>query len=336
MPLAACAELLPPDARADDQLLQLQRTARTLREHAEGRPIVIGVDDAQRLDPASAALILQLALTGTAFVLATVRSSEPCPDAVQALWKDAGAERLELEPLSEANTVELIEAVLGGPVEQRACRWIYDTSQGNVLYTHELLLAAFAVDAFVSVDGYWWLAERPAPSESLTEQIGGRLSELDDDERHVIELLALGEPLRLQELLSLAGLQATTSVEAHGIIRLDGASPASTVQLAHPLYGDVVRSSMPVIRAAQTRRELALAVGARPDRSRDDALRIARWLLDAGDPVPADLMLEASAAAIAAGDPELGERLGRAGTRWRHLRPGRLAGRARVCPAPAL
>jgi DNA-binding CsgD family transcriptional regulator len=311
VPLAACAELLPPDARADDQLLQLQRTARTLREHAEGRPIVIGVDDAQRLDPASAALILQLAMTGTAFVLATVRSSEPCPDAVQALWKDAGAERLELQPLSEANTAELIEAVLVGPVEQRACRWIYDTSQGNVLYTHELLLAARAADAFVSVDGYWRLAQRPAPSESLTELIGGRMSELDDDERHVIELLALGEPLRLQELVSLAGLAATTSVETHGIIRLDGASPVSTVQLAHPLYGDVVRSSMPVIRAAQTRRELARAVRARPDRSRDDALRIARWLLDAGDPVPADLMLEAAASAIAAGDPEFGERLGR-------------------------
>jgi hypothetical protein len=60
----------------------------------------------------------------------------------------------------------------------------------------------------------------------------------------VIELLALGEPLCLQELLSLAGLDPTTSVEAHGIIRLDGASPRSAVELAHPLYGDVVRSSM--------------------------------------------------------------------------------------------
>jgi hypothetical protein len=56
--------------------------------------------------------------------------------------------------------VELIEAVLGEPVEQRACQWIYDTSQGDVLYTHELLLAARAADAFVSVDGYWRLARR--------------------------------------------------------------------------------------------------------------------------------------------------------------------------------
>ena len=311
VPLAACAELLPPDARADDPLLQLQRTARTLREHAAGRPIVIGVDDAQRLDPASAALILQLTITGTAFVLATVRSSEPCPDAVQSLWKDAGGERLELRPLSEANISELVEAVLGGPVEQRARRWICDSSQGNVLYVHELVRAALAAESFVSVDGYWRLTRRPGPSASLSELIGDRLSELDDGERRVVELLALGEPLRLEELASLAGLPAVSAVEAHGIIRVDGGGADGAVRLAHPLYGDVVRTSMPVIKAAQVRRDLARSVQGRTDRSREDALLIARWLLDAGDPVPIDLSVEAAAAAIAAGDPELGERLGR-------------------------
>jgi DNA-binding CsgD family transcriptional regulator len=311
VPLAACTELLPPDARADDPLLQLQRTAKTLREQAGGRRVVVGVDDAQRLDPASAALILQLAISGTAFVLATVRSSEPCPDAVQSLWKDAGAARLELQPLSEARTSELIEALLGGPVEQRARQWIYDASRGNALFTHELVSAARGAAAFVSVDGYWRLVERPAPTATLTELIGGRLSELSDDERRVIELLALGEPLRLRELESLAGVQATMSVESRGIIRLNGGAPASTAQLAHPLYGDVVRSTMPMIRAARTRRDLARTVQARADRSRDDALLIARWLLDAGDPIPTGLLVEAAAAAIAAWDPALGERLGR-------------------------
>lgn len=311
VPLAACAELLPADARADDPLLQLQRTARTLREEAHGRPIVIGVDDAQRLDPASAALVLQLTLTGTAFILATVRSSEPCPDAVQSLWKDAGAERLELRALSEARTSELLEAVLGGPVEQRARHWIYDSSQGNALYMHELVLGALTTGAFVSVDGYWRLTRHPAPSASLTELIGERLSELDGEERRVIELLALGEPIRLPELVVLAGMEATASVEARGMVSVEGIGQAGTIRLAHPLYGDVVRSSMSVIRAAQIRRDLARIVQQRPGRSREDALLIARWLLDAGDPVPTELTMEAAAAAIAAGDPQLGDRLGR-------------------------
>ena len=311
VPLAACADLLPPDARADDPLLQLQRTTRTLREHAAGRPIAIGVDDAQRLDPASATLVLQLALTGTAFVLATVRSGEPCPDAVQSLWKDAGGERMELLPLSEAQTGELVEAVLGGPVEQRARRWVYESSQGNVLYLHELVRAALDAGAFVSVDGYWRLPQRPGPSASLTELIGGRLSELNDHERHAIELLALGEPLRLPELVSLAGVEAATAVEAREMAAVEGVGQAALIRLAHPLYGDVVRASMPAVTAAQTRRDLAHIVQQRSHRSHEDALLIARWLLDAGDPVPTELTMEAGAAAIAAGDPDLGERLGR-------------------------
>lgn len=311
VPLAACAELLPPDARADDPLLQLQRTSKTLREQAAGRPVVIGVDDAQRLDPASAALILQLTITRTAFVLATVRSAEPCPDAVQSLWKDAGAERLELRPLSEARTSEVVEAVLGGPVEQRARQWIWDCSQGNALYVHELVRTALAAEAFVSVDGYWRLTRRPGPSASLSELISGRLTELNDNDRRVVELLALGEPLRPQELVSLAGFEAVSAVEAHGIIRVEGAGADGMVRLAHPLYGDVVRTSMPTMRAAQLRRDLARSVQERADRSREDALLIVRWLLDAGDPVPVELSIEGATAAIAAGDPELGERLGR-------------------------
>jgi hypothetical protein len=34
-------------------------------------------------------------------VIVTVRSGEPCPDAIVSLLKDASAQRLELEPLSD-------------------------------------------------------------------------------------------------------------------------------------------------------------------------------------------------------------------------------------------
>ena len=338
VPLAACAELLPPDARADDPLLQLQRTSSMLREHAAGRPIAIGVDDAQRLDPASAALILQLTLNGTAFVLATIRSGEPCPDAVQSLWKDAGGERIELRPLSEPQTGELIEAVLGGPVEQRARRWLFDSSQGNVLYIHELVRTAVDAGAFVNVDGYWRLTRRPSPSASLTELIGGRLSELNADQRHVIELLALGEPLRLAELVSLAGAE-----EPHRSKARDGGGRGGGWGGDDPACSSALRGccSARLCRCSGRPRCGATWPGSwgseSGDRSRDDALLIARWLLDAGDPVPKELMMQATAAAIADGDPELGERLGRlaleaGGGGWR----SRAFGGSSVCPTPAL
>ena len=67
----------------------------------------------------SATVLLQLAATPNVFVLATIRTGEPPPDAVDSLWKDAGARRIELERISDDAIVELVEAGLERPVETR-------------------------------------------------------------------------------------------------------------------------------------------------------------------------------------------------------------------------
>ena len=129
---------------------------------------------------------------------------------------------------------------------------------------------------------------------------------LAPDERRAIEYLALGEPLRLEEIEALAGADAVAGAESHGLVTVER---IEAVRLAHPLYGEVLRASMPVLRAVAARRELARLVSERPDRDLDDALRIARWLLDAGEPIPQPLLLTAARAASLAGDAELGARL---------------------------
>ena len=101
IPLGAFAGVLPDTERAAHPFNLLRDSAQLLRERAAGRPIVLGVDDAQLLDPASAALVLHLATREDVFTVATVRSGEPCPDAIVSLWKDAGAQRLELGCLSD-------------------------------------------------------------------------------------------------------------------------------------------------------------------------------------------------------------------------------------------
>ena len=116
VPLGALAGLLPDDVRTDDVLELMRRSVDVLLERAGGRPVVLGVDDAQLLDPVSAALVLHLASTASAFVIATVRIGEPLPDAIVSLWKDAGAHRLELERLSDEDVGVLVEAALEGPV----------------------------------------------------------------------------------------------------------------------------------------------------------------------------------------------------------------------------
>jgi DNA-binding CsgD family transcriptional regulator len=311
VPLGAFAGLLPPDARSDDALDLMRGSAEALRADAAGRRVVLGVDDVQLLDPTSAALVLHLVSTGTVFVLATLRTGEPFPDAVQSLWKDAGVARLELRTLDEEETARLSDVVLGGPAEQQAQRWLFESSRGNVLYARELLAGALDQGALQERDGLWRLTRRPPPSRSLSELVAARMEGLDGDARRAVELLALGEPLRLAEAAELVGGEALGAAEAQGLITVSGTPSGSELRLAHPLYGEVLRVSMPVVRGIQARRQLASTLGARSERAPDDALRIARWLLDAGDPVPTELSIDAAGAAARAGDPDLASRFAR-------------------------
>jgi DNA-binding CsgD family transcriptional regulator len=305
VPLGAFAGLIPDDVRSDEPLELLRRSVESLRESGGGRPVVLGVDDAQLLDPTSAALVLQVAMTGTAFVVATVRSGEPCPDAIVSLWKDAGAQRLELGLLSAEETADLAEAIVGGPLEQAARRWAWASSHGNALYVRELVGGALDSGALASAGDLWQLRERPPVAASLADLVTGRMVDLDRDGRAVLELLAIGEPLSVDELVDLAGADALLAVEERGLI---DATAVRSVRLAHPLYGEVLAAGLGVLRLRQLRLQLAKAVQARPGTAADDALRVAHWLLDAGEPIPIGLLVEAGRTANLAGDPDLGAR----------------------------
>src|ERR1700759_2434229 len=69
VPLGAVADLVPEQARSDNIVALMRRCAEELRDRAAGRVAVLAVDDAQLLDPVSAALVLHLATSSAAFVL---------------------------------------------------------------------------------------------------------------------------------------------------------------------------------------------------------------------------------------------------------------------------
>src|SRR6266487_3027446 len=143
IPFAAFAHLLPDDEDTCRTLLgRLQIASRVLRRRARGRSVVIGVDDIHLLDNASAALVHHLIVSGTAFVIATARSVEHVPDVFTALWRQGAAQWLELEPLTEDATAELLSSLLGDQVDGRARRRLYQMSQGNALYLRQLHLRA--------------------------------------------------------------------------------------------------------------------------------------------------------------------------------------------------
>ena len=305
VPLAAVADLVPDEVRSDDIVALLRRCGEELTARAAGRPVVLGVDDAHLLDPASAALILHLATSSSAFIVATIRAGEPCPDAIVSLWKDDTAPRLDLGELGDEEVRALVETALGDPVEEEALDWVTGISRGNVLYARELVRGAVEAGALVHSRAFWRLEARPSASPSLLDLVSDRMHGLTADHRRAVELLALGEPLALAEIEALTSEDTLVGAEAHGLIATSG----DQVGLAHPLYGEAVRARLPALRARNLRLALVDVVEARNPFGPDDALRAARLRLDAGVALPPALALEAARGANRAGDPDLGAEL---------------------------
>jgi DNA-binding CsgD family transcriptional regulator len=313
IPLGALAGLIPAGTRTDDRLQLFRLCVEALAERAGTQGVVLGVDDAQLLDATSAALVLHLATSGT-FVVVTVRAGEQCPDSIVALWKDLEAPRLELQQLSEDETAELLEAALGGEVASSVVRWAFLASEGHVLYLRELVKGALADGALQEENGHWELRSRPAASPALVELISAALDGLTADELDAARVLALGEPLDVETVVSIVGPAPLSGLEEKGLAHLHSlttTSGRSEVRLDHPLYGEVVRLTMPSLRGLEVRRHLAEAVRASGFTRPGDALRAATWLDEAGDTLDEPLLLAAARDANAAGDPALAERFAR-------------------------
>lgn len=111
IPFRALAHFLPAAVGGESRLEMLRAAAAGLVRGARSSRLALGVDDAHLLDDASAALVHQLAATGTAFGVVTVRSVALAPDAVIALWKDGLAERLEVQAAGGSGVVAVVPGV---------------------------------------------------------------------------------------------------------------------------------------------------------------------------------------------------------------------------------
>jgi DNA-binding CsgD family transcriptional regulator len=316
LPFGALASLLPPDPGGDrlareDHGELLRRYVRAVVEGAGGRPLLVFIDDAHLLDGGSATLVHQLALTRAATILATVRSGEDTPDPVVALWKDGPAERIEVGILNDGVIEELLGSALGGPVDAASVRQLAERCQGNPLFLRELVTGALEIGALVDEGGIWRLRGALRPTARLVELVALRLGDLTGPERTVLELLTLGEPLCQATLGQLTDPDAVESLEHKGLVtsRVDGRRVQ--VWLAHPLYGDVVRVSISVLRQRALARSRAEVIEATGARRREDTLLLASWRLMGGGG-SAELLVAGAIAARARHDHSLTERLARA------------------------
>ncbi|PSL55839.1 AAA ATPase-like protein [Saccharothrix carnea] len=281
---------------------------------ADTRPagVVVVVDDAHLLDELSAVLVHQLVLRKAASVLLTLRTGEPVPDAVTALWKDGHLPRLELEPLSCRQIAALVETRLGGPVDDAATQRLWSITRGNALYLRQLVDHELAADRLRESVGVWRWSGRPGLSPALLDLVSTRIGELPQRQLDVLDVLAFGGPLEVPLLAELTGACAMEEVEARGLIEVFPQGRRWQARLTDPMFGEVQRRRAGALYAQRLRRRIAAALSATGGRRADDALRRAVLLLDSGAQPEVALLTDAARRAVEVGDLALATRLARA------------------------
>jgi hypothetical protein len=312
IPFGALAPLLPPIDAQPNALALLGTVRQDLVARAGGRLIVLQVDDLQLLDPGSATLLHQLVTTGTCRLLGTARSGTPVPDAVESLWRDGDAERVEVGPLDLDGVRALLDAALGPPVLASTALQLWRRTGGNPLYLRELVRMGVQEGTLSARGGAWAVSESWTPPARLSEVVRDRLSGLGGPATVAVELLALAGTLSLSLLEEQAGAEAVEALEALGVVTVTQDGRRFEVLLSHPLYTEVVRVALPVTRKRRRHRDLALAVQATGARRRDDVLRLATWTLDGDGGSSPELLTQAAGQAGQRFDLPLTERLARA------------------------
>ncbi|MDX3248996.1 ATP-binding protein, partial [Streptomyces sp. ME18-1-4] len=284
LPFAAFAPLLPEG-------VTLHRAVQLLSEVR-----MLLVDDAHLLDDASAALVHQLAVQGRTRLLVLVTDGAPAPAAVSRLWTGELLPRLALQPLPHEETVQLLTAGAGGPLEPLTVNRLLRLCRGDLRLLRDLLDALREQGVLTrgaDSDAWTWRGRLPV-TPALRERTAAVLARTCPDEREALDRLAFAEPLPLPA--DTLDLRILERLETDGL--LDVAADDTTVRLAHPLHGPVLRASAGPLRARRLtgrRRPVAPALAAeaagltrRIERAdvRTTPTPVGEWLVAEGEPVP--------------------------------------------------
>lgn len=325
IPFGAFAPHVPeirglPGARPDPFYL-LQSVRRSVVASAGGDRLVIGADDAHRLDEASATLLFQLVSTGQALAVISVLAGEPLPEPIRSLWKESLVERVDLTTLDVAGLVALAERLAGGPVDGDLSEALARASDGNPLFARELILAGLEDGRIVDKHGVWSLDGTLPIGPRLTELLDERLRGVDAELIGALEVVALGDPLPVNVLHRVVPATHTDALQRLGLLVVDDVAESDPfARPGHPLYGELVRARITASRAIELRLMLAEAFEA-AGRAETDLLRIVTWKLDGGASPPAETLLAAGLRAAERLDWKLSARLASASVEL-HPEPG--------------
>ena len=308
IPLGPFADIAGTDGSRDPvALLSRARESLVVQEDT-----ILGVDDAHLFDELSATLLHQLAIERTTRIIATVRSGEPAPDAITALWKDGYLRRIELQPFTKAQSVDLLETVLGGRLEGLSADVLWETSGGNALFLRHLAEGALEAKRLTRTGDVWQLRGGTVVTSGLAELLDSRIRRIDDATLNALRLVALSEPLCVDVLCELAGISAVEDAEARSLLRVVHDGRGLVARLQHPMLGEVIRQRLGIVAARQLRGRLVRALRTGRTQAAPDRILLAQLWIDSDQEQDPAFLVTAAKDAMSLYNVPLGERIARA------------------------
>jgi DNA-binding CsgD family transcriptional regulator len=225
-------------------------------------PVCVVVDDAQWVDEASARtlrfVVRRLADQAFLFVAAT----RPVPNSVVSLFDDIAATtvnhaRVELTPLTVADTQELAEHILGHAISRRTATRLTEATQGSPLLLSVLLGQLRETFASALHPAGWDLPV--AAITPLATAVSSALEGADSSVRNAAEIVAvLRDPLPLP-LFGTIAAELDTPVDpdgavARGLVRSSERDGVVWVEPAHAILGDALASELSLQRRVEIHR----------------------------------------------------------------------------------
>ncbi|WP_305886002.1 LuxR C-terminal-related transcriptional regulator [Streptomyces sp. C10-9-1] len=286
-------------ARLDVPERPAQAAAILAREN-DRRPLLLCVDEAQRLDYASLAVVrhlLQNSSCRAVLALPEGPGHTDAPGPLAALWHDGLVDRIPLTPLSHGHMTAICNGLLPQPVHYGAAARLAFLADGNLVHLKELVADAAESGALTLRDGLHHLREHDAPAPRVLHLLRPRLHRLPRASRTALEYLCLSGPLPLTAALRLAQEAAWEELERRRLIHTRHTHPTGHTLAPDPLTTHAITPHMPALRRRRLLSTLLALLDGTP--ATHDALHLQRttWHAELGTPLGEDELLHAATTA---------------------------------------
>ncbi len=306
LPYGALSVLLNEldSSHLEHPLMVLRGLTQLLHTRAQGRSVVLFVDNAHDLDELSTMMVAQLCAGGHVLLLAACVDLPNLGSDIMGLWKDDLLRRVDLGPFDFSETADSLAQEYGGHFSHTAARALWNASGGNALFLHSL---ATGTDQ----------AGSHCPPRGLVGsggQAGGAGRRNPGCAQGPPEPAQSGPARCLRALVARRGLapadpdarvskaQDIDTLQERALIRVSHEHPPM-VSITNPVTAGIVASVVPPGRSAELRRRLG-AVLQDLDLDEFTGSTAVAWALDCGEEVDPHLALAAARLANKASDPQ--------------------------------